>query len=74
MTMTIEATYRKGVFVPVATPVLAEEQRVRLVIEPLPGETKATAFPNGLPRNRIELDPDLAREIALSPEFDLYEP
>ena len=70
MAMTIEATYENGVFVPAEKPALAEHERVRLVVEPLP----AAAKPDGRPdpfrdHKRIQIDPQLAREIASSPEF-----
>ena len=70
MTLTIEATYENGVFVPLQRPILAEKERVRLVIEtldtPSPSQTKPDPFKN---HKRIQIDPELALEIAISPEF-----
>jgi predicted DNA-binding antitoxin AbrB/MazE fold protein len=73
MTLTIEANYRNGVFVPAERPALTEDARVRLVIEPIASgplhvtnDGRADPFQN---HRRIEIDPELAREIATSPEF-----
>jgi predicted DNA-binding antitoxin AbrB/MazE fold protein len=72
MAMAIEATYENGAFVPAERPALAEHERVRLVVESI----QAAANPDSQSRpdpfrnhNRTEIDPQLAREIASSPEF-----
>lgn len=68
MAITIEATYENGVFVPVQTVDLADNERVRLTIEPpvVPDPVEVVRSWRG---NRIQIDPDDAREIASSPEF-----
>lgn len=70
MALTIEATYENGVFVPAQAPGLAEHERVRPVIEPLPvltvSDVKAAPFQND---HRIQVDPQLEPEIAALPEF-----
>lgn len=66
---TIDATFENGVFVPAQRPALADHERVRLMIEPLaalPHHSEAIARRRG---RRIRLNPSLAREIAVSPEF-----
>jgi hypothetical protein len=73
MALTIEATFRNGVFVPAERPALTEDARVRLVIEPVTsGPVHVTPGGRADPfrdHHRIEIDPELAREIATSPEF-----
>jgi hypothetical protein len=74
MTITVDAVFRNGVFVPSERPALAEDERVRLVIEPVTvpsgsGTLRPSAAGNGRSRPRIKLDPALARAIATSPEF-----
>jgi predicted DNA-binding antitoxin AbrB/MazE fold protein len=68
--LTIEATYENGVFVPAQSPGLAEHERVRLVIEPLPqmtvSDAKSVPFQNN---QRIHVDPQLEAEIGALPEF-----
>jgi predicted DNA-binding antitoxin AbrB/MazE fold protein len=68
--LTIEAIYENGVFVPAQAPGLAERERVRLVIEPLPeltvSDVKPVLFQD---HQRIQIDPQLASEIASLPEF-----
>jgi len=70
MSLTIEATYENGVFVPLERPALAERARVRLTIDAT--SPPATQAPNPVEfrrQRRIKLDPKLSREIASSPEF-----
>jgi predicted DNA-binding antitoxin AbrB/MazE fold protein len=68
MTLTIEATYQNGVFVPDQRLELADHERVRLTVERPAGPT-ALDIVRSVRGNRIQIDPDRAREIALSPEF-----
>lgn len=70
MSLTIEATYENGVFVPAERPPLAERARVRLTIDSTSSPPAQTLNPVEFRRhNRIKLDPKLSREIASSPEF-----
>lgn len=68
MVLTIEATYENGVFVPARRPDLADHERVRLTVElaTKPSPVESVRRWRG---NRIQIDPHLAGEIALSPEF-----
>jgi predicted DNA-binding antitoxin AbrB/MazE fold protein len=66
MTLKVEATYENGVFVPVQPPALADHERVRLTIET---DIEAPTVGTVIRRQRIVLDPQLTREIAISPEF-----
>jgi predicted DNA-binding antitoxin AbrB/MazE fold protein len=68
MTPTIEATYENGVLVPDQRLDLANHERVRLTVERL-AVTTALEIVRSRHGNRIQIDPDDAREIALSPEF-----
>jgi predicted DNA-binding antitoxin AbrB/MazE fold protein len=68
MTITIEATYENGVLVPVEPLELADHERVRLTVERSPGPSAVEAVRRRR-GHRIQVDPQLAREIALSPEF-----
>jgi len=67
MNITIEAVYEAGVFKPLS-PVknLKEHDKVRLVVEP-------ANLIDAQRRNRIQIDPAVAREIGDSPEDDLLE-
>lgn len=72
--MKLQATYENGVFVPVEPPLLAENERVQLTVEPLDADAAFAALASvekiQLRRQRrIVLDPDLAQQIASSPEF-----
>ncbi len=72
MTITIEATYENGVLVPVQSPDLADHERVRLTVDAPPGLLPWR--PSGGRRgHRIQIDPQLAKEIAESPEFLIEE-
>ena len=68
MTFTIEAIYQNGVLVPVQELDLAEHERVRLTVERVPGPAAVEAI-RWRREHRIKGDPQLAHEIALSPEF-----
>jgi predicted DNA-binding antitoxin AbrB/MazE fold protein len=68
MSLTIEATYENGVLVPVQPLDLGDHERVRLTVERVPGPA-AVAAVRWWRENRIKADPQLAQEIALSPEF-----
>ena len=74
MTFTIEAIYQNGVLVPVQELDLAEHERVRLTVErvPVPGPAAVEAV-RWWREHRIKADPQLAQEIARSPEFLLEE-
>ena len=72
MTITIEATYENGVFVPVQPVDLRNHERVRLTLQRLPGPT-AIEDVRWWRDHRIKADPELAREIARSPEFNIEE-
>jgi predicted DNA-binding antitoxin AbrB/MazE fold protein len=69
MSLTIEATYENGVFVPVQPLDLADHERVRLTVEPIAVSSSALETIRRRRGNRIQIDPQLAQEIALSPEF-----
>ena len=68
MSVTIEATYENGVLVPVQPLDLADHERVRLTVERStgPSAVEAVRWWRG---HRIQIDPQRAQEIALSPEF-----
>lgn len=70
MSLSIEATFENGVFIPAVRPDLADHERVRLIVEPIEQKspTAEEVVERGR-RQRIQIDPDLAREIAMSPEF-----
>ncbi len=68
MTITIEATYQNGVFVPDTRVDLADHARVRLIVErPTAGD--ALDIVRRRCSHRIQIRPDDARAIADSPEF-----
>jgi predicted DNA-binding antitoxin AbrB/MazE fold protein len=70
MSLTIEATYENGVFVPAERPPLAERARVRLTIDSTPPPAAQAVNPVEFRRrHRIKLDAKLSQEIASSPEF-----
>jgi predicted DNA-binding antitoxin AbrB/MazE fold protein len=65
MTITVEAVYESGVLRPLEPlDALREHERVRITVQPV--DTVA-AQRNG----RIKIDPEVAHEIAESPEHDL---
>ena len=72
MSLTIEATYENGVFVPVQPLDLVNHERVRLTVERVPGPAAVEAV-RWWREHRIKADPQLAQEIARSPEFLLEE-
>jgi predicted DNA-binding antitoxin AbrB/MazE fold protein len=72
MAITIDAVFENGVFVPAQRPALAENERVRLTVEPVgvgAGSAGRTDPVEWRRRHRIALDPRLAEDIARSPEF-----
>jgi predicted DNA-binding antitoxin AbrB/MazE fold protein len=74
MTQTIEATYENGVFVPVHPPALADHDRVRLTVEPIcAADASALDIVKRGRTERLIVDPSIAADIALSPEFDLLD-
>lgn len=72
MALTIEATYENGVFVPVQPVDLVNHERVRLTVERRTGPAAVEAV-RWWRDHRIQIDPQLAQEIARSPEFDIEE-
>ena len=72
MTLTIEATYENGVFVPVQPVNLVNHERVRLTVE-RPAGLSPLEIVRRRRGNRIKIDPELAQEIARSPEFNIEE-
>jgi predicted DNA-binding antitoxin AbrB/MazE fold protein len=70
MSLSIEATFENGVFIPVVRPALADHERVRLIVESIDikSPTAEEIVEKGR-RQRIQITPDLAHEIATSPEF-----
>jgi predicted DNA-binding antitoxin AbrB/MazE fold protein len=69
MSLTVEATYENGVFVPLQRPALPDHERVRLTVEPIASPTSAAEIVRHRRENRIQLDLQLAQEIALSKEL-----
>ena len=69
MILNIEATFQNGVFVPTNRPAIAEHQRVRLSVETIANGSESQHDKAQHP-TRIQLDPTLAEEIALSAEFE----
>lgn len=73
MSFTIEATFENGVLVPVQPLDLADHERVRLTVEPIAVPSSALEIIQSRRGRRIQGDPQLAHEIARSPEFLLEE-
>lgn len=74
MTQTIEATYQNGVFVPAHPVALAEQDRVRLIVESIPAiDARALEIVRRGRADRLRLDPAMAADISLAPEFDLLD-
>jgi len=69
MAMSVEATYKNGVFVPAERPLLADHERVRLTVEPIPTATSGSQVVRRRRERRIHLAPGLAQEIAQAAEF-----
>lgn len=66
MTLSIDAIFENGVFVPVTRPALTDHERVRLTVEPVVSSSKSPKQIIQERRNhRIKIDGNLAREIAL---------
>ena len=72
MTLTIEATYENGVFVPVQPVDLVNHERVRLTVERPTGRS-AVEDVRWWREHRIKADPELAQAIAQSAEFNIEE-
>ena len=72
MTFTIEARYENGVFVPVQPVNLVNHERVRLTVE-RPTGLSPLEIVRRRRDHRIQGDPQLAQEIARSPEFNIEE-
>lgn len=67
MSVSIEAVYESGVLKPLSPlPDLKENDRVRITVEPLGAIAQQR-------RNRLQVDPKIAREIADSHEYDSLE-
>lgn len=66
MNITIEAIYESGVLRPLE-PLdgLKEHERVRITVQPVNLVTEQR-------QQRIKIEPAIAREIAESPEYDLF--
>jgi predicted DNA-binding antitoxin AbrB/MazE fold protein len=65
MTITVEAVYESGVLKPLEPlDALKEHERVRITVQPV----NTVAEQRG---QRIKIDPEVAHEIAESPEHDL---
>ena len=67
---TVDATFENGVFVPCQRPTLADHERVRLTIELISALPQRLEAIGRRRDHRIRMDPTLAREIAVSPEFN----
>ena len=74
MSLMIEATYENGVLVPAQPLDLADHERVRVTVErvPVPGPAAVEAV-RWWREHHIKADPQLAQEIARSPEILLEE-
>ncbi len=67
MTISIEAIYEAGVLKPLAPlPALKEHERVRITLEPLSTIAEQR-------KERLRIDPQIAREIADGHEYDSVE-
>ncbi len=77
MTVIIEAIYQAGVLKPlVPLPHLGENQKVQLIVEPISPDSRDFAGINLIEyqrQHRIQLSPDIAREIADSAYEELWE-
>ena len=81
LTIEMKARFENGVFVPEGKVELEQHQRVTLRISPQPVPKDAADSdprPEGgvellewRSRHLIQIDPDIAREIAENPEFDI---
>ena len=72
MSAMIEAIYEAGVFKPLAPLFgLKERERVRLTFEPVGPTEDVLDMIEQQRQRRIQLDPQLAREIGDSHEYDL---
>jgi predicted DNA-binding antitoxin AbrB/MazE fold protein len=72
MSLTIEAIFEAGVFKPlVPLPSLKEHARVRLTLEPVSVAEDALSLIEQQRQRRIQLEPQLARAIGDSHEYDL---
>jgi predicted DNA-binding antitoxin AbrB/MazE fold protein len=69
MALTLDATFENGVFVPAQRPELAEHERVRLTIEPASVGNAGVDVVRRRRKQRICIEPALARDIATNPEF-----
>lgn len=70
MPMTIiDATFENGVFVPAQRLTLSDHERVRLTIEPISTVSQRVETIAVRRGKRIRLNPALAKDIAVGPEF-----
>lgn len=73
MSLMIEAIFEAGVFKPlVPLPDLKEHARVRLTFEPISAAEDALSLIEQQRQRRIQLEPQLARAIGDSHEYDLW--
>ena len=69
MVRSIEAIYANGVFVPAVPPGLPDHARVHLLVEPIETSQRSTRRIADRRQRRIQLAPELARDIATAPDF-----
>jgi predicted DNA-binding antitoxin AbrB/MazE fold protein len=70
MGLTVEAIYESGVLKPLTPlPELKEHERVRLTLEPISAATDAVRLIEQQRQQRVEIDPQIAREIGDGDEF-----
>jgi predicted DNA-binding antitoxin AbrB/MazE fold protein len=71
MSFTVEAIYESGVLKPLTPlPELKEHERVRLTLEPINAATDAVRLIEQQRQRRIQIAPQVAREIGDSREYD----
>lgn len=72
MNLTVEAVYESGVLKPLTPlPQLKEQERVRLTLETISPAEDATHLVEQQRQRRIQIEPQVAREIGDSHEYDL---
>jgi predicted DNA-binding antitoxin AbrB/MazE fold protein len=72
MRLSIAAIYANGVFVPEKPVALEEQKHVHLEIEPIDADRAESAPVERRRLHRIRPQPPVARDIAESGEFDLF--
>lgn len=72
MNLTVEAVYESGVLKPLTPlPQLKEQERVRLTLETISPAEDANHLVEQQRQRRIQIEPQVAREIGDSHEYDL---